>query len=85
MSDHKTEMLLHAKAEVEKMKSGTMFTVEKLFANYPWPWREIPIAERVSVGLRFYHSFFDKAGGCKTTMLKMRGKTDDGQQIYQRD
>lgn len=78
-------MLAYALEQVTGMSPGDMFAFQTLFEDYSDKWRDIPIADRVSAGLRFYHSFFDKQGHSRNGILKLCGKTEDSQQIYQKE
>ena len=85
MTDDRQALLAYAREKAERLPPGAMFSIQMLFKDYPREWRSIPIGDRVSVGLKFYHAFFDKEGRSRDGTFKLRGKTDDGQQIYQKD
>ena len=85
MTDDRKAILAYALEHCARLPPGAMFSFQTLFKDYPREWRSIPIADRVSAGLKFYYTFFDKEGRSRDGTLKMRGKTDDGQQIYQTD
>lgn len=85
MTDDRQALLAHARGEAERLPSGAMFSFQTLCKDYPREWRSIPIGDRVSAGLKFYYAFFDKEGRSLDGAFKLRGKTDDGQQVYQKE